>query len=124
MREYPKKIYAVENTAHVLICIFPSAEYDRLHRKRVTIIETLADLGLTRALAEKLWSSGMIARRTYDEAKIVAPNVTEIDRATAVFNAVLASVKLNRAKYDKFVGTLKEVGGSDDLVAFIEGRFL
>ena len=64
----------------------------------------------------------MITRRTYDQARNIAPGVVEIDRTTTVFNAVLASVKLNSAKYDKFISILKKMRGTDDLVAFIEGN--
>ena len=50
--------------------------------------------------------------------------MVEVDRVTVLFNAVLASVKLNPAKYDKFIHILKEIQGSDDLVDHIESRFL
>ena len=63
----------------------------------------------------------MISRRIYDLAKNVAPGVVEEDRAAVLFNAVLASVELNPVKYDQFIGILKQIQGSDDLVAFIEG---
>ena len=63
----------------------------------------------------------MIPRRKYDEANNYAPGVVERDRATVLFNAVLAGVKLNPAKYDKFIAILKQIQGSEDLVAFIEG---
>ena len=95
--------------------------YSTLQRKRDTIIQTLADQGFTRALAEKLLQAEMITRRIYDEARI--PGVVETDRTTVLFNAVLASVKLNPARYDTFIGVLREIRGSDDLVAFIEGRY-
>ena len=95
--------------------------YSTLQRKRDTIIQALADQGFTRALAEKLLRAEMITRRIYDEARI--PGVVEMDRTTVLFNAVLASVKLNPARYDTFIGFLREIRGSDDLVAFIEGRY-
>ena len=66
----------------------------------------------------------MISRRIYDQAKNVAPGEVEVDRAAVLFNAVLTGVELNPAKYDKFISILKQIRGSDDLVAFIEGRFL
>ena len=66
----------------------------------------------------------MITRRIYDEAKNYAPGVVERDRATVLFNAVLSSVKLNPAQYEKFIGILREIRGSKELVAFIEGNFL
>ena len=50
--------------------------------------------------------------------------MVEKERATVLFNAVLAGVKLNPAKYDKFITILQEIQGSDDLVAFIKGRCL
>lgn len=39
-----------------------------------------------------------------------------------LFNAVLTGVKLNPAIYDKFMSFLKEIRGSEDIVALIEGR--
>ena len=97
--------------------------YSTLQRKRDKIIRALADQGFTRALAEKLLGAEMITRRIYDEAKNSAPGVVEMDRTTVLFNAVLASVELNPAKYDTFISVLREIRGSDDLVAFIEGRY-
>ena len=98
--------------------------YTKLQRERDTIIQFLADLGFTGVLAEKLFGNEMILRRIYDQAKSVAPGMVEVDRAAVLFNAVLASVQLNPAKYDKFISILKEIQGSDDLVSFIEGRLL
>ena len=66
----------------------------------------------------------MISLRTYDLARNVAPGVVEVDRATVLFNAVLAGVKLNPANYNNFISILRQIRGSDDLVDFIEGRFL
>ena len=99
--------------------------YSKLQHKRDRIIRSLADQGFTRELAEKLLGAQMITRRIYDQARNVAPSVVEMDRTTVLFNAVLASVELNPAKYDKFITILKEIHGSEDLVAFIvEGRLL
>ena len=50
--------------------------------------------------------------------------MVEVDRATVLFNAVLAGVELNPAKYEKFIRILKQIQRSDDLVDFIEGKFL
>ena len=66
----------------------------------------------------------MIAQEIYDESRIVAPTVTDAVRATALFNAVLASVELNPAKFDKFISILQQIQGSHDLVAFIKGKSL
>ena len=103
---------------------FLSGGYSKLQRKRDTIIEHLANLGFTGELAEKLFRAETITRHIYDQAKIIAPGVVEVDRATVLFNAVLAGVKLNPSKYDEFIHILKQIRGSDDLVDFIEGRFL
>ena len=109
----------------VLNCVFfSSGEYSRLQCKRDTIIRQLADQGFTGELGEKLLGAEMISRRIYAQARNVAPGVVEVDRATVLFNAVLAGVELNPAKYDKFICILKQIQGSDDLVDFIEGRFL
>ena len=102
---------------------FLSAAYSKLQCKRDRIIQALADQGFTRELAEKLFGAEMITRRIYDEAKNSAPGVVEMDRTTVLFNAVLDSVELNPAKYEKFISVLREIRGSDDLVAFIEGRY-
>ena len=101
-----------------------SAGYNKLQRKRDKIIRNLADQEFTRELAEKLHGAEMITREIYDQAKNVAPGVVEVDRVTVLFNAVLASVELNPAKYDKFISILRQIRGSDDLVTFIEGRLL
>ena len=66
----------------------------------------------------------MISQRIYDEAKNFAPGVVEVDRASVLFNAVLANVGLNAANFETFISILKEIRGSNDLVAVIEGRFL
>ena len=104
--------------------IFLSAGYNKLQCQRDTIIESLADLGLTRNLAEKLLGAKMITRHIYDQANNFAAGVVEVNRATVLFNAVLARVKLKPAKYGEFIALLKLIPGSDDLVDFIEGRFL
>lgn len=96
----------------------------KLMRKRNTIIENIAGLGFTGDLNEKLLATGMITSHIYDQARNFAPGVVEKERATVLFNAVLAGVKLNPAKYDKFITILQEIQGSDDLVAFIKGRCL
>ena len=75
-------------------------------------------------LAEKLLGADMITRRIYDQARNVAPGMVEMDRAAVLFNAVLASVKLNPAKYAQFISILQQIQGSSDLVGFIEGGFL
>ena len=106
------------------ICIHLSDAYSKLQNKRDTIIPSLADQGIVRELVEKLWSAKMITRRIYDEANCFAPGVVERDRAAVLFNAVLSSVKLNPAQYEKFITILKEIQGSRDLVAFIEGNLL
>ena len=62
----------------------------------------------------------MITLEIYNKSKNFAPGVVEEDRATTLFNAVLAGVELNAAKYDKFILILKQIRGSDDLVAFID----
>ena len=104
--------------------LFPSGGYSRLQRKRDTIIGHLADLGFTGELAEKLLGADMITRRIYDQARNVAPGMVEMDRAAVLFNAVLASVKLNPAKYAQFISILQQIQGSSDLVGFIEGGLL
>ena len=99
---------------------FLAAGYSKLQCKRDKIIRYIADLRFTKDLAEKLLATDMINRRVYDLANNVAPGVVEVDRATVLFNAVLAGVKLNPAKYDQFICILKEIEGSNDLVVFIE----
>ena len=66
----------------------------------------------------------MITRRIYDQARNFAPGEVEVDRATGLFNAVLASVELNPMKYDMFISILMEMPGSEDIVSFIEGKAL
>ena len=107
-----------------MICFLSSGGYSRLQRKRDTIIGHLADLGFTGELAEKLLGADMITRRIYNQARNVAPGMVEMDRAAVLFNAVLASVKLNPVKYAQFISILQQIQGSRDLVDFIEGGLL
>ena len=108
----------------VLNNYFFSAVYYKLQRKRDTIISHLAQLRITAPLVEKLLKEKMITNEIYEQAKNFAPGTGETDRATVLFNAVLAGVELNPAKYYNFIGILREIWGSDDLVAHIEGRFM
>ena len=66
----------------------------------------------------------MITHSVYDGAKNYAPGVVERDRATVLFHAVLSSVKLNPAQYERFIAILGEIHGSRELVAFIKGNLL
>ena len=115
--------FVVMSKNYVLNCIH-SAGFSKLQCKRDTIINSLADLGLTRDLAERLFGAGMITRRIYNQARNFAPGEVEVDRATGLFNAVLASVELNPMKYDMFISILMEMPGSEDIVSFIEGKAL
>ena len=99
--------------------VFLSGGHSKLVRKKDTIIKQIAGQRFTRDLAEKLLGAKMIGSTTYYQAKNYATGVVEVDRATALFNAVVAGVELNPAKYGDFIRILKQIQGSDDLVAFI-----
>ena len=50
--------------------------------------------------------------------------MVERNRVTGLFDAVLASVKLNPSKYNMFLGILKEIEGLGDIVAFLDSRLI
>ena len=104
--------------------LFLSAEYKKLQQERGTIIDYLAAQNIAALLADKLFGAGFITRRVCDLAKNLAPGVVERDRVTGLFDAVLASVKLNPSKYNKFLGILKEIEGLGEIVAFLDGKLL
>ena len=92
--------------------------------REIQSLDILLIMGFTGELSEKLLGADMITRHIYDHARNVAPGMVEMDRAAVLFNAVLASVKLNPAKYAQFISILQQIQGSSDLVDFIKGGFL
>ena len=104
---------------------FPLSDgYKKLTKRRDDIIEYLASQKTAKKLASKLLAAEFITHSVYNQANNYATNVVETDRVTVMFDAVLAAVKLNPSKFNKFLSILKEIEGLGDIVAFIDGKLL
>lgn len=96
-------------------------KYNKLNRRRDTIISALADQKCAPGLAEKLRRDGLITNHVYKLVDVHAAGVTDDDRIRTLLNAVLGKVQVNPQIYDKFISILGEIQGLADIVSFIDG---
>ena len=99
-------------------------KYNKLNRRRDTIISALADQKCAPGLAEKLRRDGLITNHVYKLVDVHAAGVTDDDRIRTLLNAVLGKVQVNPQIYDKFISILGEIQGLADIVSFIDGKLL
>ena len=93
--------------------------YDRMLEKSDVIIRHLAAVKCSGVLADKLRSKKLIADTTYERGTNFGPEVFETTRVRSMINAVLGKVKANQENYDRFVDTLSEIEGLEELVQLL-----
>ena len=85
------------------------------------IIGHLAAVRCSGVLADKLRSTKLITDRIYEQGTNFGPDVVESTRVRSLINSVLAKVKVNQESYDRFIESLREIGGLEDLVQLLTG---
>ena len=94
-----------------------TAQYQSIFSRLDLIINHLSDSVAVESLADKLYRKLVITRDSY--GAVCVAGVPNHLRVRTLIRAVLSKIELNVTNFDKFIATLREFQGLDDIIDLI-----